>query len=163
MAEEYREIQGFDNYRVSNYGNVKNIKPFHKNSSGIIKGKTDKDGYRVVGIKDNNGKRKYIGVHRLVALAFCENENPKKYNVVNHKNGIKDDNRAENLEWCDISYNTKHAFDELGREASLCGYKVIQIDAVTYKPIKVYNSIKEASKSVNVNNIAIWNCINKRR
>ena len=164
MKEIYRPIDGFDNYMVSNYGNIKNIKPFHKSSSGEIKGKLDKDGYVVVGIKNNSNVRKYVRVHRLVALEFCENKDKEKFTIVNHKNGIKNDNRADNLEWCDISYNTKHGFEVLGRKPVISnGRKVIQLHPSTYEPIKIYNTIKEASDGVNVHPSSIRNCLNKRK
>lgn len=54
-------------------------------------------------------KRKYVSVHRIIAITFLEN--PSEYKEVNHKNGIKDDNRVENLEWCNRSMNCQHAYD----------------------------------------------------
>jgi len=69
---------------------------------------TQKNGYKTVSIS-YNGKQGKQYVHRLVLKAFVPN--PKKYKCVNHLNGIKSDNRLENLEWCTHKQNTKHAID----------------------------------------------------
>ena len=58
-------------------------------------------------------------VHRLIAMAFIPN--PNNYKFVNHKNGIRDDNRIENLEWCTISYNHLHAYNVLKRKPTWLG------------------------------------------
>lgn len=68
-----------------------------------ISGSVGKDGYRQVIL---NGKN--INVHRIIGLLFVEN--PNNYPIINHKNGIKTDNNASNLEWCTYSYNTIHAY-----------------------------------------------------
>lgn len=72
----------------------------------------DKDGYEMVYARDYEGKSTTARVHRLVAEAFIPN--PENKPVVNHLNGIKDDNRAENLRWSTISENTQHGYNELG-------------------------------------------------
>lgn len=62
-----------------------------------------------------NGKqKKYILCHKVVALAFLDK--PNHTTEVNHKNGIRNDNRIENLEWVNRSANIKHAYSSLGRE-----------------------------------------------
>jgi len=92
--ETYKSIFGV---QVSSLGNVKNTK--------ILKGGIY-NGYRKVLIKID-GKLKNYSVHRLVGMAFLPN--PENKPEINHKNGIKTDNRVENLEWVTKSENQKHA------------------------------------------------------
>ncbi|MFY2843594.1 NUMOD4 motif-containing HNH endonuclease [Achromobacter ruhlandii] len=63
-------------------------------------------------------KRPYL-VHRLVAAAFCPGESKGLH--VNHKNGVKDDNRACNLEWVTAGENMRHSYRELQRRGSCLG------------------------------------------
>ena len=58
-----------------------------------------------------DGKIKYVRGHRIIAETFLPN--PENKETVNHKNGIKDDNRLENLEWSSYSENNHHRFDVL--------------------------------------------------
>lgn len=70
----------------------------------------DKDGYQKVHVYISSlNKRKRLSVHRLVLMAFCPVSKPESL-IVNHINGIKTDNRLENLEWCDHAHNIKHAY-----------------------------------------------------
>lgn len=57
---------------------------------------------------NKDGKRKIASVHRLVAIAFVENPCPEKFKEVNHIDEDKTNNNANNLEWCDRSYNQKY-------------------------------------------------------
>ena len=90
-------------YKISPYGDIKNIRTGKK-----LKGAIDKDGYLVYGLPNRNGKIKTRKAHRLVAFTFLKESN---YFYVNHKNGNKLNNYYKNLEWCDIKYNNKHARD----------------------------------------------------
>lgn len=77
-----------------------------------IGGAATRIGYRQVSIK-----AKTIGVHRLIAEAFI-GPPPTSQHQVNHKNGVKSDNRAANLEWVTCSENARHAIDVLKRKAA---------------------------------------------
>ena len=103
--EEWRSVKGFDDYEVSNKGRIRSIKyrkPF------IHKERLNMDGY-VKATFRKNGKAYDRRVHRVVALAFIDN--PDNLETVNHINGVKTDNRVENLEWMNRTEQLQHAYD----------------------------------------------------
>lgn len=118
IIEKWAYIEDSDGYYVSNLGNVKNSdrKQFNRLTNtyslykSIVLKQTESFGYKYVGIKYKDGKVKRKRVHILVATYFVKNTNPDKYKIVNHKDGNKSNNVYTNLEWCDIQYNTKHAY-----------------------------------------------------
>ena len=116
--EIWKEIKNYEEfYEVSNLGRIRRKSGYVNsgikyNDKRFIEGKILKqnlkrNGYLTVDLCKNN-QVKTISVHRLVAIAFCDNVENKIQ--VNHKNGKKTDNRAENLEWVTISENRIHAY-----------------------------------------------------
>jgi hypothetical protein len=98
-----------------------------------------------------------------VAQAFIEN--PNKYKQVNHINGMKLDNRVENLEWCTAQQNTKHAYDN-----NLSGFKdrvAVYQKNHSYKNVKLtkngatmlFNSTQEVANFLNVKKESVCECI----
>lgn len=107
FLEEWRQIRGFPDYLVSNYGRVKSLSRNYKYGSheDIILKTNDRRGYRGVTLF-RDGARYYKSVHRLVAEAFIPN--PDKLPLVNHKDENKSNNRVDNLEWCTRLYNANY-------------------------------------------------------
>lgn len=106
--EEWRDIPGYKGlYQVSSAGNVKSLPKYHSKIEKMLKGYTDKDGYIKVRLCLNTKIRKSHFVHRLVAISFINNE--KCLPEVDHINTIKNDNRVENLRWCDHKSNINNA------------------------------------------------------
>ena len=104
--EIYKDIDGYNGvYQVSNYGNVKTNNYYNRGETHILTPAIDRWGYARVTLSKNKSKRKY-SVHRLVAMAFIPN--PNNLPQINHINENKQDNRVENLEWCDAMYNNNY-------------------------------------------------------
>lgn len=119
--EIWKDIKNFeDYYEISNLGRVRRkegyvnvdecISPsgFRRVKQRILKLDLKKNGYLQVNLHANN-KSKQVSVHKLVAIAFIENDDPENKTQVNHKNCNKQDNRVENLEWVTPEENRKHA------------------------------------------------------
>ena len=114
--EIWKPIKDFENlYEVSNLGRVKSLPRIKINNKGkqltkekIMKPHDFNNGYYKVPLTNKEHLKKYYLVHRLVAQAFIPN--PNNFPQVNHKDGDKSNNCADNLEWITREDNIKHAY-----------------------------------------------------
>lgn len=110
--EVWKEVEGTKGrYFVSNCGRLKS---YCKYSARIMKPNRNQYGYARVDIW-KNGKRETVLIHRLVAQAFVENDNPKEKDTVDHIDGNKNNNSSSNLRWLSRSANSKAYFATLPR------------------------------------------------
>lgn len=104
-ASSFGRIRTLDYMAVS----LRSGKPNVQNKKGkVISPYYHEAGYLLVRIGANGSKKKYY-VHRLVAMAFCDGYDPSL--TVNHKDGDKENNRPENLEWITKQENSRHEWD----------------------------------------------------
>ncbi|EOQ01012.1 NUMOD4 domain-containing protein [Bacillus cereus] len=118
--EEWKSIEGFEGYEVSNLGQVRSIdrvtqrvrygKPYSVRMKGRILKQTKATDYPMVTLCKGEGEYKHPkSVHSLVASAFIDN--PDGLPVVNHKDLDRFNNHVDNLEWTTFGGNTQHAVD----------------------------------------------------
>lgn len=166
------EIPGFENYKgyaVDREGNVWSCnsqglnKPFKKDWFLKAK-KVVAHGYISCSLSFED-KAIYPKVHRLVALAFIPN--PDSLPMVNHKNCIKNDNRSENLEWCNGVHNANHYLDK-GMRNTARGTRIknaklndqLVVDIFRMKREGLIN--KEIAKIVKIDRSDISRVLNRR-
>jgi hypothetical protein len=110
-SEVWKPIFRFENYEISNFGNIRTYNITNNKKSikpRLMKKQVDKDGYYRIALI-NNKKSYNLPVHRLVLSSFLGIDNEKP--ICNHKDGDKQNNKLSNLEWTTYSGNVRHAID----------------------------------------------------
>lgn len=137
------------NYEVNEIGEVRN-----SITKRVLKPWDNGNGYMVLTLIIG-GKKKHFYVHRIVAEVFCDGKNNSK--EVNHKNGIKSDNRKSNLEWVTKSENNLHKCRVLKRYGGP-NKKVICVETGD-----IFESERQAARWAGLKYNHIGSCIENKR
>ena len=164
MNEIWKDVEGYEGiYKVSNYGRIKRL---YRNKKEKILKSYIRNGYYSVRLSKEN-KIKNFTVHRLIGKAFINN--PNNYNTIDHINGIKTDNRLENLEWVTHKENTNRAWKK-----GLCNGNKGKFGIQSKKSIKIvqlkngerineFYGAYEAERATGIANSSINECCRNKR
>jgi hypothetical protein len=161
VAEEWRDIPNFEGYQVSSFGNVRGVDRLREGRSGLrvtrgkeLKQTLNKKGYPEVRLRKQGCHTRLV--HKIVASAFLTK--PEDCTQINHINGIKTDNRVNNLQWVTQSENQLHAY-KLGlqpsRSGETNGRATLTNEKVTALK-ELYNSGKSAKEVSEIMNVNIY-------
>ena len=164
--EIWKDIIGYENlYQISSLGRVKSLGNGGSNASKerILKYGNVRGYHKVTLCKQ--GKQKHFFVHRLVAMTFLPN--PDNLSEVNHRDEQKTNNCISNLEWVthkeNSNYGTRnerigklHSIIKIGNQYA--NKPIVQYD-LNYKIIGIWESIKQASEILGINNSNITQCL----
>ena len=172
---EVKNVIGYEGlYIIDNLGNVVSLPKvqgrYVHNKYHVLSEKVNKYGYVEVSLAKDGNVRTFL-LHRLIAQHFIPN--PDNLPEVNHINGIKSDNRIENLEWVSVSQNMKHAFKNnlsdfqrksLGalakiNEKNMYARVILEKDGKEY----IFNSVREAAVFAGTNRDDITRAIRKHQ
>lgn len=166
--ENWKAMELYPKYEISTEGRIRNSKTHY-----IYSQRLRSDGYLDIDIREN-GERKKMLVHRLVASCYLDN--PNNLPEVNHKNKIKTDNRVENLEWVSRKQNMEHRnqdekiknqMQESGKRLAELNLRtkaksVIQFD-LSGNLMKIYPSLISAERETGTNRKYIRACLKGER
>lgn len=167
--EIWNPIKNYEGlYEVSNLGRVKKlVGHYNTNKESIIKQRKTNYGYITVCLTKNS-KTSFKLLHRVLAMAFIPNPENKPY--INHKNGITDDNRIKNLEWCTPKENSQHSYYELKNRKGCFSKGMKSTNMLSVKQfskngelLNVYESLTEAAFKTGAWVNAISGCLKNKR
>lgn len=167
-TEEWKSWEANPLYEVSNQGRIKR-KQYKSSNNNVYKerilcGSKHDDGYIIVNILMQDGSRKQIPKHRIVAEVFIPN--PERKPEVNHIDGNKMNNNVSNLEWFTSSENEKHAYEEYLQPHNIYTYKGKLTKEQRDEIIKRYNttdvSKRQLAKEYDVSHTTICSITNNK-
>ena len=127
---------------------------------GRFIGKMNKNGYCYVSLTNSKGVKKGWLIHRLVAITFIENIHNKP--DINHINGIKSDNRIDNLEWCTHKENIQHSF-KIGLGNISAANKSWEKKVIDTKTNEQFDSVSKAADCLNMKRKTLSMMLNGKR
>lgn len=151
ISEEWKYISGSDNCYVSSFGNL-------KHNGETIRQHYDSEGYLRASVTGVGRKR----VHQFVAEYFVENTENKPY--INHINGIKDDNRAENLEWVTPKENSVHAGKQglLSKRSNMRNSRIVAM-LVSSNEATIFENQSIAARELGIDDSEVNKCLKGKR
>lgn len=152
--ERWKDITGFENYRISTLGRI-----YSKKTDSLMKPTKDNKGYLRITFYEN-GKNHTRKVHRLVAKAFIDN--PRKLPEINHKDEDKHNNNVENLEWCTKRYNILFGTALIRTHKANINCVTTSVKVRCVETGEIFPSIREARRITGAANI-FYCCIGKRK
>lgn len=173
LIEEWRPVVGYEGlYQVSDWGNVRSLDRLVLSKAGsyrkaygvLLSQYIDKDGYCRVGLHFKR-KQKIKGVHCLVAEAFIPNPDNKPQ--VDHINGVRNDNRVDNLRWFTLEEN--NSTDLAKSRKSKAAFKRSDNKKIVYQYtldgefVAKYNSTMEVERKNGYKRASIGRCCNKKQ
>lgn len=165
ITEIWKKVPGYS-VQVSNLGNILRIPRIRKYKNLTPSVHEDRDGYLHISVMTDEGYQTDRTIHRLVALAFIDNDDPENKTCVNHKDSNRQNNKADNLEWVSPRENVRHSIYNGNRrlvydvphQSTLTQYQISQIPI-----LRLQYTVKEISKLFNVKYTTLKNIIRKQK